>query len=212
MFECVQGEGGVNLIDAQWIQAASAAAKKAGALIIADEVQTGVGRTGTYLACESLGIEADVVTLAKGIAGGVPMGAALARGEAADILVAGDHQSTFGGNPLAAAAGLVVLQELSKPGFLSAVTANGQYMRDVVASWNLSCIKDVRGKGLMIGLDVSGTEKGPLSAAEIQSACLKAGLCISTAGSQTLRFLPPLVISKEDIDKGLSILKAVLAS
>lgn len=212
MFECVQGEGGVNLIDAQWIQAACAAAKKAGALIIADEVQTGVGRTGTYLACESLGIEADVVTLAKGIAGGVPMGAALARGAAADILVAGDHQSTFGGNPLAAAAGLVVLQELSKPGFLSAVTANGQYMRDVVASWNLSCIKDVRGKGLMIGIDVSGTEKGPLSAAEIQSACLKAGLCISTAGSQTLRFLPPLVISKEDIDKGLSILKTVLAS
>jgi acetylornithine/N-succinyldiaminopimelate aminotransferase len=210
MFECVQGEGGVNLVDARWAQAACEAARKAGAVVIADEVQTGVGRTGTYLACEQLGIAPDVVSLAKGIAGGVPMGACLARGKAADILVAGDHQSTFGGNPLACAAGLVVLDELVKPGFLAKVAEKGDYMRTKVSAWKLPCIVDVRGKGLMIGIDITGRVSGSATAADIQLACLKAGLCISTAGPQTLRFLPPLVITMEEIDEGLEILKTVL--
>ena len=211
MIECVQGEGGVNLVDAAWAKAAAEAARKAGAIVIADEVQTGVGRTGTYLASEKLSLEPDVVTLAKGIAGGVPMGACLAKGKAADIFVAGDHQSTFGGNPLACAAGLVVLDELAKGGFLAKVSEKGDYIRSKVAAWKLPCVVDIRGKGLMIGIDVTGTVSGKATAAEIQMSCLKAGLCISTAGPQTLRFLPPLVITMEEIDAGLEILKGILA-
>ncbi len=204
MIECVQGEGGVNLVDRDWAKAAAAAARKAGAIIIADEVQTGVGRTGFFLASEYLEIEPDIVTLAKGIAAGVPMGACLSRGKAAEILVAGDHQSTFGGNPLACAAGLVVLEELAKPGFLSRVAEKGDYMRSAVSAWKLPCITEVRGRGLMIGIDI--TDK----AADMQLACLNAGLCISTAGAQTLRFLPPLVITMEEIDAGLEILRDIL--
>ncbi len=211
MLECVQGEGGVNLVDAGWAKAACEAARKAGAIVIVDEVQTGVGRTGRFLASEEFGVDPDVVTLAKGIAGGVPMGACLARGKAADILVAGDHQSTFGGNPLACAAGLAVLDELSKPGFLAKVAEKGDYIRSKVSAWKLPCVADVRGKGLMIGIDVTGTAKGPATAAEIQKACLKAGLCVSTAGPQTIRFLPPLVVTMEEIDRGLEIFKTALA-
>jgi len=154
LLECVQGEGGVNLVDSAWAKAACDAAHAAGAIVIADEVQTGIGRTGHFLASEGLGIAPDVVTLAKGIAGGVPMGACVARGEAARILVAGDHQSTFGGNPLACAAGLVVLSELAKPGFLAKVVEKGDYMRSKIATWKLPCVREVRGKGLMIGIDV----------------------------------------------------------
>lgn len=210
MLECVQGEGGVNLVDKEWAKAACVAARKAGAIVIADEVQTGVGRTGTFLASEYLGTEPDVVTLAKGIAGGVPMGVCLAKGKAAEIFVAGDHQSTFGGNPLACAAGLVVLDEMGKPGFLSKVAEKGDYIRSKVATWKLPCVKEVRGRGLMVGIDISGRTTGPATAAEIQLACLEAGLCISTAGPQTLRFLPPLVITMEEIDRGLEILNKVL--
>lgn len=204
MIECVQGEGGVNLVDSEWAKVAAKAARKAGAIVIADEVQTGIGRTGFFIASEELGFEPDVVTLAKGIAAGVPMGACLSRGKAAEILVAGDHQSTFGGNPLACAAGLVVLEELSKPGFLSRVAEKGDYIRSAVSAWKLPCITEVRGRGLMIGVDITG------KAGDVQLACLKSGLCVSTAGPQTLRFLPPLVVTMEEIDAGLSILRDIL--
>ncbi len=205
MMECVQGEGGVNLVDAEWAKAAAAAARKAGALVIADEVQTGVGRTGSYLASDALGIAPDVVTLAKGIAGGVPMGACLAKGKAADILVAGDHQSTFGGNPLACAAGLAVLDVVGKAEFLAKVAEKGDYIRAKIAAWKLPSIKEIRGKGLMIGIDIS------LAAAPVQLACLEAGLCVSTAGAEILRLLPPLTITMEEIDRGLDILYTVLS-
>lgn len=210
MFECVQGEGGVNLMDKAWLDAACAQARSYGAIIIADEVQTGIGRTGSFLASEMLDQAPDVVSLAKGIASGVPMGACLARGKAATILVAGDHQSTFGGNPLACAAGLVVLEEVGTSSFLAKVAEKGDYIRTKIATWKLSCIQDIRGKGLMIGLDVTGSETAPLNASEIQVQCLNAGLCISTAGAQTLRFLPPLTISMEELDAGLEILRSIL--
>ena len=211
MIECVQGEGGVNLIDPEWSRAAAAAARAAGAIVITDEVQTGVGRTGTYLASEALGFDPDVVTLAKGIAGGIPMGACLAKGKAASAFKAGDHQSTFGGNPLACSGGLVVLEETAKPGFLARVSEKGDYIRSNIAAWKLPCVTEIRGKGLMIGIDVTGTCSRVTTAAEIQLECLKNGLCISTAGAQTLRFLPPLVITMEEIDAGLEILKKILA-
>ncbi|MBO5235972.1 MAG: acetylornithine/succinylornithine family transaminase [Spirochaetaceae bacterium] len=205
MLECVQGEGDVNLIDKEWAKAASSAARKVGALIICDEVQTGMGRTGQLLASNDLDINPDVITLAKGIAGGIPMGACIFRGKAADVFVAGDHQSTFAGNPLACRAANVVLDELTAPGFLERVQNVGNKIRQTVDSWNLICIKEIRGKGLMIGIDVEQ------NAYEIQKKCLEKGLCISTAGANTLRFLPPLVITDLEIEKGLAVLKEVLS-
>ena len=204
--ECIQGEGGVNLIDPEWAKAAAEAARAAGAIVMADEVQTGVGRTGTYLASDWLGFKPEVVTLAKGIAGGVPMGACLFRGKAADVFVAGDHQSTFAGNPLACAAGLVVLDAVNDPDFLDRVNHAGDYIRGAIASWNLPIVKDVRGKGLMIGTQIDPSIK-PF---DIEVRCLENGLCTTTAGSDVVRFLPPLNISDREIDEGLAIYKSVL--
>jgi acetylornithine/N-succinyldiaminopimelate aminotransferase len=206
MIECLQGEGGVNIIDPKWAQAAADAARKAGAIVMADEVQTGMGRTGTLLASEQLGFNPDVVTLAKGIAGGIPMGACLFRNKADGVFVAGDHQSTFGGNPLACAGGRVVLKALTAPGFLDEVNRKGDFIRAQIKNWNLPVVGDVRGKGLMIGADIVL----PVSAADVEKKLLAAGLCTSTAGANTLRMVPPLVITDKEINEGLKILKSVL--
>ena len=204
--ECIQGEGGVNLINPEWAKAAAEAARAAGAIVMADEVQTGIGRTGTFLASDWLGFEPEVVTLAKGIAGGVPMGACLFRGKAANVFVAGDHQSTFAGNPLACAAGLVVAETVSQPDFLDRVNHAGDYIRGAIASWNLPIVKDVRGKGLMVGTQIDFSIK-PF---DIEVRCLEKGLCTTTAGSDVVRFLPPLNISDKEIEEGLAIYKSVL--
>ena len=134
------------------------------------------------------------------------MGACLYRGKAADVFVAGDHQSTFGGNPLACAGGLAVLSELTSDGFLKNVQETGEYIRNTIRGWNLPCVKEVRGKGLMIGIDIAQ------SSGEVQKKCLENGLCISTAGANTCRFLPPLILTKKEADEGLAIFKSVLES
>lgn len=206
--ECIQGEGGVNLIDKEWAQAAAKAARDAGAIVMCDEVQTGVGRTGTFLASDDLGIEPEVVTLAKGIAGGIPMGACLFRGKAKDVFAAGDHQSTFAGNPLACAAAQVVLDTVNNENFLYEVKQKGEYIRNIIKTWDLPIVKDVRGKGLMIGTQID-TKIKPF---DIEVKCLEEGLCTTTAGSDVVRFLPPLTISYDEIDAGLKIYKKVLES
>ena len=206
--ECIQGEGGVNLVNPEWAKAAAKKAREAGAIVMADEVQTGVGRTGTYLASDWLGFEPEVVTLAKGIAGGVPMGACLFRGKAAEVFKAGDHQSTFAGNPLACAAGDVVINTIMAPGFLDRVNHAGDYIRGKISSWNLPIVKDVRGKGLMIGTQIDSGIK-PF---DIELECLKQGLCTTTAGADVIRFLPPLNITDKEIEEGLAIYKKVLES
>lgn len=206
LIECVQGEGGVNVIDGAWARALAEAARNAGALVMADEVQTGMGRTGTLLASDALGIEPDVVTLAKGIAGGVPMGACLYRGRAKDVFAAGDHQSTFGGNPLACAAAEVVLSTVNEPSFLADVVKKGDYIRAQIAGWNSPLVREVRGKGLLIGVDLHDAA----SALEVEKRLLAAGLATSTAGKNVLRIVPPLVITQEETDKGLEILRSVL--
>lgn len=206
IMECVQGEGGVNLLDKKWAQAASEVAHEAGALVIADEVQTGMGRCGALLASDILKINADVVTLAKGIAAGIPMGACLFRNNASGIFVAGDHQSTFAGNPLACRAGLVVLETLQSENFFDEINRKGKLIRSEIASWNLPIVKEVRGLGLMIGVQIADN----LKPFDVEAACLDAGLCVSTAGTNVIRFLPPLVISDDEIQKGLAIFKNVL--
>ena len=206
LIECVQGEGGVNLVDAEWACAVSDAARKAGAIVMADEVQTGMGRCGTLLASERLGFCPDVVTLAKGIAGGIPMGACLFRGKADKVFSAGDHQSTFAGNPLACSAGRVVLKTLSAPGFLDDVNRKGDYIRNSISGWKIPIVTDVRGLGLMIGTEIAGTIK-PF---DVEKRCLEKGLCVSTAGANVIRFLPPLTITDEEMDAGLAIFQSVL--
>ena len=206
LIECVQGEGGVNLVDAEWACAVSDAARKAGAIVMADEVQTGMGRCGTLLASELLGFCPDVVTLAKGIAGGIPMGACLFRGKADKVFSSGDHQSTFAGNPLACSAGRVVLKTLSAPGFFDDVNRKGDYMRSVISGWKIPIVTDVRGLGLMIGTEIAGTIK-PF---DVEKRCLEKGLCVSTAGVNVIRFLPPLTITDEEMDAGLAIFRSVL--
>lgn len=206
LIECVQGEGGVNLVDAEWVCAASDAARKAGAIVMADEVQTGMGRCGTLLASERLGFCPDVVTLAKGIAGGIPMGACLFRGKADKVFSSGDHQSTFAGNPLACSAGRVVLKTLSAPGFLDDVNRKGDYIRNSISGWKIPIVTDVRGLGLMIGTEIAGTIK-PF---DVEKRCLEKGLCVSTAGANVIRFLPPLTITDEEMDAGLAIFQSVL--
>lgn len=204
--ESIQGEGGVNLIDKEWALAACEKARKAGAIVMIDEVQTGIGRTGSFLYSDSLGLNAEVVTLAKGIAGGLPMGACLFRGKAKDVFKAGDHQSTFAGNPLVCAAAEVVLETVNKNKFLQNVTEKGDYIRNTIKAWNFPFVKDVRGKGLMIGIQIESTIK-PF---DIEVKCLEEGLCTTTAGNDVIRFLPPLTISKKEIDEGLEIFKRVL--
>ena len=203
-FEPIQGEGGVKIVSPEYLKAAQRMCKERDILFMADEVQSGVGRPGAFLACQKLGLEPDVVSVAKGLAGGVPIGATMARGAAADVLQVGDHGTTFGGNPLAAAAALVVLSEISAPGFYEEVSRKGEWIRKEVGAWKHPLVKDVRGMGLMIGIGVTVLPD------DVASACRERGLLVLTAGEDTVRLLPPLVITDKDIIEGLAILKASL--
>jgi acetylornithine/succinyldiaminopimelate/putrescine aminotransferase len=169
-----------------------------------DEVQCGMGRTGTFLACEAYGVKPDVVTLAKGLAGGIPIGAVLAGEKAADVFETGDHGSTFGGNPLACAAGLAVLNIVDDSDFLLEIKQKGERLMNGLRS--IAGIKEIRGRGLMAAADIAG------EASIVLDAALEAGLLILSAGNNTLRFLPPYVISDDEIDKGLALLTDVLSA
>jgi acetylornithine/N-succinyldiaminopimelate aminotransferase len=204
MFEGIQGEGGVVPLDTAYVQGAAKLCRERNILLIADEIQAGMGRTGKLFCYEHFGVLPDLVTVAKGLGGGVPVGAVLARGTAAAVFVPGDHGSTFGGNPLATAAARVVMAALNSPGFMDAVTAKGAKIMDAVRGWNHPLVKVVRGKGLMIGIAVTGKP------VDVMARCLAKGLLVLTAGEDTVRLLPPLVITDAEIDEGLSILRASL--
>jgi acetylornithine/N-succinyldiaminopimelate aminotransferase len=204
MLEPIQGEGGVMPLSEEYLRGAAALCSERGILLIADEVQCGVGRTGSFLASSLAGVKPDVTTLAKGLAGGVPVGAILARGPAATALGRGEHGTTFGGGPLAAAAGRVVLAELGAPGFLDAVAAKGKRIADSVRSWRHPLVKDIRGHGLMIGIVVGVVPD------RVKELCLERGLLVITAGEDVVRLLPPLVIPEADIDIGLERLRSAL--
>jgi acetylornithine/succinyldiaminopimelate/putrescine aminotransferase len=165
-----------------------------------------MGRTGTFLASEGYGIKADVVTLAKGLSGGVPVGAVLAGEKTADVLGVGDHGSTFGGNPLAAAAGLAVLSVVDQKPFLAEIKRQGDRMMDTLKQWNHPRIQEVRGRGLMIGVDLD------VEAWPVLERLISQGLLLLSAGPKTLRFLPPYIFTDEEIDEGLAIVRRVLDS
>ena len=204
MMELIQGEGGVNPLDADYVQAVAKLCADKDWLLLIDEVQTGVGRTGTLFAYQQFGVQPDVVSFAKGIAGGLPFGGFLTNEKCRAVLGPGDHGSTFGGNPMAAAAGCVVLDTMT-PEFLEQVKAKGQYLRDGIAALNSPCVSGVRGMGLMIGVGVQG-----MTHRELKDKLMAAGLLTLTAGKDTLRLLPPLVISREEMDKGLAIMAQVM--
>ena len=204
MMELIQGEGGVNPLDADYVQTVAKLCADKDWLLLIDEVQTGVGRTGTLFAYQQFGVQPDVVSFAKGIAGGLPFGGFLTNEKCRAVLGSGDHGSTFGGNPMAAAAGCVVLDTMT-PEFLEQVKAKGQYLRDGIAALNSPCVSGVRGMGLMIGVGVQG-----MTHRELKDKLMAAGLLTLTAGKDTLRLLPPLVISREEMDKGLAIMAQVM--
>lgn len=206
LYEPIQGEGGVLPLDHDYLKGAAQLCRERGILLIADEVQAGLGRTGSFLASSLSGIRPDVVALAKGLAGGLPIGAVLARGEAATVLGPGDHGSTFGGNPLSAAAACVVLKTLAEPGFLAGLSATGEAMMEAIRSWKSPIVKEVRGAGLMMGLVMR------IPPDVVKHAALDRGLLVLTAGEDVVRLLPPLVISQDEVAEGLAILRASLES
>jgi acetylornithine/N-succinyldiaminopimelate aminotransferase len=204
LVELIQGEGGVLPLDRDYIKAAAELCKARDLLLLIDEVQTGVGRTGTLFAYQQYGVTPDVFSFAKGIAGGLPLGGIMANEKCAGVLTPGTHATTFGGNPVSAAGALEVLSQLNDAA-LSEVTEKGDYIRKKINSWNMSVIGEIRGKGLMIGISLIGTLPK-----EIARKCVGNGLLILTAGTDALRMLPPLTITYDELDKGLAILKKVL--
>ena len=209
LLEVIQGESGIRLLSDEYLKAAAKFCAERDILLMLDEIQTGVGRTGTFLACEAYGIKPDIVTLAKGLCGGIPAGAVLAGEKAADVFKIGDHGSTFGGNVLAAAAGLVVLDKVNNPVFLKEIKAKGDLFIDIIKSWNHPRIKEIRGRGLMTGIDID-TDSWPIIEKGISSAQTGTGLLVLGGGKQTLRLLPPYIIKEEEIKQGLEILKSLL--
>lgn len=203
MLEYIQGEGGVVPLDSKYVDQLYDFCAKRDILVIADEVQTGVGRTGTFLAGEQYAKKADITTLAKGLGGGLPIGACLANGKCADVLTKGMHGSTFGGNPVVCAGGLAVLEQVAKPDFLAQVLAKGAHIR--AALRDCEEVTEITGLGLMLGLTLKTKQ-----AADVKQAAFQRGLLVLTAKDK-VRLLPPLNITIGELDSGLAILKECLS-
>ena len=205
MMELVQGEGGVLPLDQEYVSAVAKLCAEKDWLLLVDEVQTGVGRTGSLFAFQQYGILPDVCSFAKGIAGGLPMSGIMANEKCRNVLTPGTHATTFGANPVCGAAALVV-QDVLTDEFLQEVQKKGAYLREQIETMDLPCFGKTRGLGLMIGIEVAeGYENGKLAA-----ALADAGLLVLTAGPG-MRLLPPLVITKEEMDAGLAIMKKTLS-
>lgn len=205
LIEPIQGEAGVFEIAGEMLSAAREACDATGALLVFDEVQCGMGRTGTLWAYEQLGLCPDVLTAAKALGGGLPVGAVIAAPEVGEGLARGEHGSTFAGGPVAAAAALTALDLIDDPELLARVGALGERLRSGLGG--LDAIAEVRGRGLMVGVTLA---EG-LDAAEVATAALAAGLVINVPGERMLRFLPPLVIGEAEVDEALERLARALA-
>jgi len=202
IMEPIQAEGGVHPIDVEFAQAARALADELGALLCFDEVQTGIGRTGSFFAFESLGVKPDLITLAKGLANGLPIGALLVADGVSGGLEPGDHASTFGGNPVSCAAGCAVLDAIDEE-LLANVRAMGERLTSGLCE--LPGISEVRGAGLLIGADVEAV------AADVAAKALEQRLLVTTCGTNSIRLTPPLTVSAGLVDQALATLREVLA-
>jgi len=206
MLEPIQGEGGVNLPDEGYLPAIRKWCDRKGILLILDEIQTGVGRTGTLFAYEQYGVEPDIMTLAKGLASGVPIGAILAK-EKASVFVPGEHGSTFGGNPLACAAGYATLKFVIDNDIAGRVKEVGEYLIDRLEKVKpkFPAITDIRGRGLLVAIEFNSN-----IAPALVTACLERGLLVNQLKPNALRFMPPLIIGKKEVDEALAILDEAL--
>ena len=207
MLEAIQGEGGVHVPDPDYLPKVRALCDKYNAVLIFDEVQCGMGRTGTFFGCQQFGVKPDIVTLAKGLAGGVPIGAFMATDKVASAFHAGDHGSTFGGNPLACAAACVVLDALIDGNLMENAKEIGAYLTSKLEEYKAkypNLIKEVRGRGLILGMELTRPGR------EIANECLDYGAIINCTAGNVLRFVPPLNITKAHVDELISVLDKVL--
>ncbi|MFH1562982.1 MAG: acetylornithine transaminase [Nitrospirota bacterium] len=206
LVEPIQGEGGVNVADLGYLKGLRALCDEHKILLILDEVQTGMGRCGKMFGYEHYGIIPDIITMAKWLGSGVPIGAMLAKPQIADLFLPGSHASTFGGNPLACAATLAVINVIIEENLVENARETGQYLMDRLSALKdkYNFIKEVRGKGLIVGMELEVAGKS------IVDACLQEGLIINCTVEKVLRFLPPLIVTKQDVDKAIRILDNVL--
>ena len=207
IIEPVQGEGGVRPLAKEWLQLLRDLCDRHGAALIFDEVQCGLGRTGTLFAYEQAGVTPDMVTLAKPLAGGLPMGAVLLTERIAAALGPGDHATTFGGGPLVATVALEVLRTIAEPDFLQAVAAKGERLgaRLKALAVKTKRVREARGRGLMWGVELSE------AAAPVVAAARERQLLIASAGPKVLRLVPPLIVSESEIDRAVDVLAEILA-
>jgi acetylornithine/N-succinyldiaminopimelate aminotransferase len=200
--EPIQGEGGVNIATPEFLRGLRELCSRNGTLLIMDEVQCGLGRTGTLWAHEPYGITPDLMCLAKPLGGGLPIGATLVTQDVAEAIAVGDHGSTFAANPVICAAAKVVVSKIADPDFLAHVRWAGSYLQEDLLGLQhkYACISEVRGRGLIWGV-ATDTDISPVLA-----ACAEKGLLAAKAGPQVLRLLPPLVVQKDDLDEAVAIL------
>ena len=206
MLEPIQGEGGVNIPDADYLASVREICDRYGILFIVDEVQTGMGRTGKLFAYEHSGIKPDIMTLAKALGNGLPVGAMLATDKVAKAFVPGNHASTFGGNPLAMAAANAVVKTIMNDNLLDHCVSMGEYFMSALKKLQQKhgIIKEVRGKGLMLAAKLD------IEAGEIVNECLRQGLLINSTGGKTIRFVPPIIITIQDVDQAIEVLDRVM--
>ena len=207
LLEVIQGEAGVYALEESYLKHVEEVCREKNILFMIDEVQTGMGRTGYSFAHQAFDLHPDVVTMAKAVAGGIPMGVMLAKEHAAQAFVPGDHASTFGGNPVAAHTGLAVANIIFEDDFLSEVRNKGDYfIKQLATLVDGKNVHEVRGRGLMLGILLDDS----IVPGDVIDACREKGLLVCTAGKHVLRFVPPLVLSKADIDEAVAIVKQVL--
>ncbi|MGH7645204.1 MAG: aspartate aminotransferase family protein [Gemmatimonadales bacterium] len=207
IIEPVQGEGGIRPVAAEWLGFLRELCDERRVALVFDEVQCGLGRTGTLFAYEPTGVAPDLLTLAKPLAGGLPMGAVLLRDTVAGALAPGDHATTFGGGPLVASVALAVLETIAAPGFLDGLRERGAWLETALRQLaaRRPRVREVRGRGLLWGIELAEP------ATPFVTACRERGLLVATAGPAVLRLVPPLVMSREELERGVAVLDEVLA-
>lgn len=205
MMESIQGEGGVLPLQKDFVKKVVEYANTNDILIIFDEVQTGLGRTGKYFGYQHFEISPDIITLAKGLGGGLPIGAFICNDKLKNVLSFGNHGSTFGGNPVCCAAANVVLDKITTDTFLDSVVEKSKYAKQLLRNLKSDKIKEIRGEGLMIGIEIES-----LLPREVAIKCIEKGLLVLTAGKNAIRLLPPLTITKEELKKGIDIIEEVM--
>lgn len=208
VLEIVQGEGGINVADPEFLMIIEKACKENGALLIVDEIQTGIGRTGKPFAFQHHNLKPDIITVAKGLGSGFPIGAVVGTAQLQEAFGPGSHGSTFGGNPIAIAAAVATMELVFTKQFLTETTTMGQYLYNQIEAnlGKLEGVLDIRGIGLIIGIEISG------NVPEVLSSLRSNGLIVLPAGEKVIRLLPPLNITKGDIDQAISLLKSTLAN